>query len=131
MTTGGNEKAPPTVGAARGAGRLHSRTGKPSNRNTKQVNRKPRLTFGAADGIRITVTGRQAQTLALLIERGLRGFTSGEASPFGWARRTSHYISCLRKLGLQIETRWELAGEGVRVGRYVLACAPPIHGEGV
>lgn len=130
MTAARDKKAPPTVGAAGGAGRLHSRSGKPSERSTKRVNRKPRLTFGATDGSRITVRGRQAQTLALLVERGLRGFTSGEASPFGWARRTSHYISCLRKLGLQIETRREPAGDGAKVGRYILACPPPIYGEG-
>ena len=105
MTTGGNKKAPPTVGAARGAGRPHSQTGKPANRITKRANRKPSLTFGAADGNRITVRGRQAQTLALLVSAAC-----GASPP---ARRRLS------------------AGDGAKIGRYILACPPPIYGEGV
>lgn len=71
------------------------------------------------DGRTLTVRGRLAQTLALLIQKGPRGFTSGEASPLGWARRTSHYIRELRQLGFPILTQWEAAGDA-RVGRYIL-----------
>lgn len=67
----------------------------------------------------LTVQGRMAQTLALLIQTENRGFTSGEASPLGWARRTSHYVRELRQLGFPILTQWEKAGDA-RVGRYVL-----------
>lgn len=68
----------------------------------------------------LTVGGRLAQTLALLIQCGNRGVTAGEASPLGWARRTSHYVHGLRQLGFPILTQWEEAGDA-RVGRYVLA----------
>lgn len=71
------------------------------------------------DGRTLTVRGRLAQTLALLIQKGPRGFTSGEASPLGWARRTSHYVRELRQLGFPILTQWEEAGDA-RVGRYIL-----------
>jgi hypothetical protein len=67
------------------------------------------------------VNGREAQTLALLLERGPEGLTSGEASPLGWARRTSGYIHRLRRRGLAIVTASELTGDGARVGRYILA----------
>ena len=71
------------------------------------------------DGAPIVVSGRVAQTLLLLIETGGRGFTSGEASPYRWARRTSHYVFVLRSLGVHIDTLRELAGD-VRIGRYIL-----------
>lgn len=71
------------------------------------------------EGDQITVRGRFAQTLLLLVEAGSRGVTSGEASPLGWARRTSHYVHILRRLGLDIATVWERA-DGVRIGRYIL-----------
>lgn len=68
----------------------------------------------------VTVAGREAQTLDLLLATGPRGFTSGEASPLGWARRTSAYVHKLRRLGIPILTVWETVGDA-RVGRYVLA----------
>lgn len=70
-------------------------------------------------GVTLTVHGRMAQTLALLIQTGPRGFTAGEASTLGWARRTSHYVRELRQLGFPILTQWEQAGDA-RVGRYIL-----------
>ena len=68
----------------------------------------------------ITVHGRLAQTLALLIRVGARGFTSGEASPLGWARRTSHYVFVLRGLGVPIGKTLEPTPDGARVARYHL-----------
>jgi len=65
--------------------------------------------------------GRQAQTMRLLLDVGEHGFTSGEASPLGWARRTSEYISQLRALGVPIETIWENVPDGTRIGRYRLS----------
>lgn len=121
MTPPEHEKAPQAVGAAREAGRLRFPEGKPEDRNTQPAHIKPEVTFIVEGGEPVTVRGRQAQTLALLAERGPRGFTSGEASPLGWARRTSHYIHCLRELGVQIETRRESAGDGSRIGRYALS----------
>ena len=73
----------------------------------------------SVQGTLIEVKGRAAQTLLLLKQKGSRGFTSGEASPLGWAKRTSHYIHQLRKLGFQIVTLPEKDGDVV-IGRYVL-----------
>lgn len=72
------------------------------------------------DGDPITFTGREAQTLALLLAKGPAGFTSGEASPLGWARRTSHYVMKLRRAGVPVLTTRERAGDAT-VGRYTLA----------
>lgn len=79
---------------------------------------KATLTVGLGGAV-VTVHGRLAQTLALLIQAGPRGVTSGEASPLGWARRTSHYVRELRLRGFAIVTLREAAGDA-RVGRYVL-----------
>jgi hypothetical protein len=66
------------------------------------------------------VHGRLAQTLWLLINSGSKGQTAGDASPMGWARRTSHYVFKLRQLGLDITTIRELTSDGARIGRYRL-----------
>jgi hypothetical protein len=71
-------------------------------------------------GRTITLAGREAQTLGLLITRGDRGLTSGEASPLGWARRTAAYIHRLRRLGFRVTTTREPAGDA-SVARYRLA----------
>ena len=83
------------------------------------------------DGLTIKVpAGRLAQTMRLLLQCGEDGFTSGDASPLGWARRTSGYIHDLRKLGIPIETRWESLSDGVRIGRYLLAAQVEVqHAE--
>jgi len=67
-----------------------------------------------------TLRGRLAQTLALLIRTGAGGFTSGEASPLGWARRTSDYVHQLRARGVRMATIGERTGDA-RIGRYRLA----------
>lgn len=85
---------------------------------------KPILTVSVGSGdppLVVTVTGREAQTLAFLIERGPAGFTSGEASPLGWARRTSAYVFKLRRLGLPIGTTRETTPDGATVARYALS----------
>lgn len=66
--------------------------------------------------------GRLAETMRLLISSGPRGFTSGEASVYRWARRTGGYIWELRKRGIQIATLMETVSDGARVGRYILDC---------
>lgn len=66
-----------------------------------------------------TFRGREAQTMALLVDRGKRGFTSEEASRLGWARRTSHYIYRLRRMGVEVTTLRERVGDAW-IGRYVL-----------
>ena len=81
-----------------------------------------RVSWGERDANSARFEGREAQTLALLIDRGLRGFTSGDASALGWARRTSHYIFRLRAAGLDIETMREKVGDAV-IGRYTLRTA--------
>lgn len=84
-------------------------------------NGKAELTFRLPPDHRpMTVTGRQAETLALLIQCGAAGFTTGEASPLGWARRVSAYVGKLRALGVPIVTTWERAGDA-RIGRYALS----------
>ena len=114
------EKRRPAAGSSRG-GPSDSVSGQGrADLNPQNRARQFRLTFRILpDGPRVTVTGRVAQTLALLIKTGPKGFTSGEASPLGWARRTSHYILELRRRGLLILTVWESAGD-CRIGRYIL-----------
>lgn len=91
---------------------------------------KLRLSFRRLpDGAPQTVTGREAQTLALLVARGSEGFTSGEASPLGWGRRTSAYVHDLRRQGVSIVTALECAPDGARVGRYRLACDVELIGS--
>jgi hypothetical protein len=87
------------------------------------------LTFRVgADGEPLTVGGREAQTLALLVSVGPSGFTSGEASPLGWARRTSHYVRKLRLAGVPIATTRERIGDAT-VGRYALAATVHLIGQ--
>lgn len=73
------------------------------------------------DGKPFMVRGREAQTLRLLLRKGPAGFTSGEASPLGWARRTSHYVMKLRRAGVPISSPREMTPDGARVARYMLA----------
>lgn len=81
------------------------------------------------DGEPFTVTGREAQTLDLLIRSGETGFTSCEASPLGWARRTSAYVLKLRRKGVPVSTTRERAGDAT-VGRYRLAGRVRVLSEG-
>lgn len=82
------------------------------------------------DGAQFTAWGREAQTLRLLLRTGTMGFTSGEASPLGWARRTSHYVFKLRRAGIPITTTWETTADGARVARYSLASRLEVVTEG-
>lgn len=68
--------------------------------------------------------------LGLLLSTGPMGFTSGEASPLGWARRTSHYVFKLRRAGIPITTTWETTADGARVARYCLAAPVEVVAEG-
>lgn len=90
----------------------------------------PVLTFRLPPDHRpVTVAGRQAQTLALLIQCGPAGVTSGEASPLGWARRTSAYVGKLRQAGVPIVTTWERVADAT-IGRYTLAGPVVVIGKG-
>lgn len=94
---------------------------------------KPSLTVSWGDGdaaATMTFEGREAQTLKLLLAVGPHGFTSGDASPLGWARRTSHYVFKLRAAGLDIATTRETVADGTRVGRYTLATPVRIISRG-
>lgn len=116
----GGDRGGPSIGIPGGITPKDSRNG---------ARAQHQLTFKLLpDGGLFTVYGRMAQTLDLLIRTGPQGFTSGEASPLGWARRTSHYVLKLRGLGVPIKTTRELAGDA-RVGRYSLA-APVVVVEG-
>ncbi|EGF92905.1 hypothetical protein ABI_13430 [Asticcacaulis biprosthecium C19] len=73
------------------------------------------------DGSVAIARGREAQTLAHLIEAGPAGDTSLGFSRAKWARRTSGYVFDLRKLGFDIQTHMEQVEVDTRVARYVLA----------
>ena len=75
----------------------------------------------APDASPIAFRGREAQTLKLLMARGRKGFTSGEASPMAWARRTSAYVHKLRRAGVPIATTRERTPDGASVARYTLS----------
>ena len=81
---------------------------------------RPWLEASWGAGMQIRFHGREAQTLALLLRKDKRGFTSGQASSLGWARRTSAYVFKLRAAGLLITTIPTTIAGGVTVGRYVL-----------
>ena len=68
----------------------------------------------------VRFNGREAQTLALLLHYGAAGFTNGQASSCGWARRTSAYIFKLRRAGLEINTATLPLPCGASVGLYIL-----------
>lgn len=108
---------PGDVGASRGA---HVTAFHKATPYTSRSHAREALTVRILPGgDPITVVGRLAQTLQLLIDTRERGFTSGEASPLGWARRTSAYVQKLRELGFPIATVRERAGDAT-VGRYIL-----------
>ena len=115
------ELNPAAAGTANGA-RVASPLSKQAHHNHSHHRAcKPSLTFSLPpDTVPITVAGREAQTMRLLIQTGPQGFTSGEASPLGWARRTSDYVSKLRALGVPIETTRERVADA-NIGRYTLA----------
>lgn len=120
----------PAAGSDRGGPSMGVPGGNPSKNSRIGGRAQHRLTFRLPpDGGPVTVFGRMAQTLDLLIRMGPKGFTSGEASPLGWARRTSHYVLKLRALGVPIATTWERAGDA-RVGRYSLAGSVVMFPEG-
>jgi hypothetical protein len=107
----------PAAGVNRSGPSDVSRQGQLKN-TRKRSGAQHKLSFKLApDGVPITVRGREAQALDLLINAGPHGVTSGEASPLGWARRTSHYVYRLRALGVPIVTVMEDASDA-RVGRY-------------
>ena len=121
-------EGPGAGGAARGAGVVALGQATPSSkcRRTREA-----LTARVLpDGHPVTVSGREAQTLRLLISLGPAGFTSGEASPLGWARRTSHYVFKLRGVGFPIATVREPTADGAMVARYSLACPVEVLTEG-
>lgn len=118
----------PAAGRTADGVRDASRAAGPSDLNTTAKASKASLTVRLDDRT-LTVEGRLAQTLSLLIQCGNRGFTAGEASPLGWARRTSHYVHELRQLGFPILTQWEEAGDA-RIGRYILCGSVAVVARG-
>jgi hypothetical protein len=126
-----NETSPDRVAARTGAlnGQLWIQAR--SNLNSTSAQRKLMIRVRVR-GRTMTLTGREAQTLGLLILRSERGLTSGEASPLGWARRTAAYIHRLRRLGFRVTTTREPAGDA-SVARYRLAepveVLPPAEGQ--
>jgi len=125
----GKNKSPGTVGAAHGADGVG--LGQATSCSKSDRAREVLTARVLPDGQPISVSGREAQTLRLLISRGPAGFTSGEASPLGWARRTSHYIMCLRRAGFPISMVREPTADGSRVGRYSLGSPVAVSAEGL
>jgi hypothetical protein len=114
-----NEMSPARVAARNGA--LDGQVSRPARpKTTKPAHPRKTMIRVRVRGRTMTLTGREAQTLGLLIMRGERGLTSGEASPLGWARRTAAYIHRLRRLGFRVTTTREPAGDA-SVARYRLA----------
>jgi hypothetical protein len=74
--------------------------------------------FMLQDGGQLAVSGRIAETLALLIQRGRKGVVAFDF-PGGPAFRLAAYIHSLRKIGLIIETKRDAHAGGTH-GRYVL-----------
>lgn len=109
----------PAAGGSAERGAENAHAVEPPNNTKFGLRRKGLTACVLPDGDPITVRGRDAETLKLLIRQGALGFTSGEASPLGWARRTSHYIFKLRRAGFPIMTVREKAGDAC-VGRYSL-----------
>jgi len=128
-----NKKSPARVAARNGA--LDGQLWKEARpETTKPASPRKLLLRVRVRGRTMTLTGREAQTLGLLILRSERGLTSGEASPLGWARRTAAYIHRLRRLGFRVTTTREPAGDA-SVARYRLAepveVLPPDDGQDV
>lgn len=123
-----NNKNPGAGGAARGADGVALGQA-PSSSKCRRA-REAMTARVLPDGAPVTVAGRYAQTLRLLISRGAAGFTSGEASPLGWARRTSHYVMVLRRAGFPIDMVREPTSDGSRVGRYFLLSPVAVLTEG-
>jgi hypothetical protein len=97
---------------------------------TKAKAKKVQVTIRRLDSQFVqTLKGRPAQTLLELHHRGEKGATSGEMSPLEWSRRTSAYVSDLRNMGFEIETRYEPAGDAI-VGRYILHTPIEVVWEG-
>lgn len=108
--------APTTNGVQVGGSDVHPKP-RPS---TAKLSVKPNIEVRLSDGAFVRFQGREAQTLSLLIRKGAAGLTSGEASGYRWARRTSAYVRKLRLAGVPILTVRERVADA-RIGRYFLA----------
>lgn len=115
-----NRLMPPAVTTSGGTCEA-SGGGGPLEHDCLPMPKKFTLSFRLSpDAERTTLEGREAQTFDLLMTTGPRGFTSGEASSLGWARRTSAYIYKLRQRGLPIISEREKTADGAVVVRYTL-----------
>ena len=129
----GKTKAPSVVGATNRAHFVGSGL-RPEPRPTTakagvKSRVKPNVTVRLADGTVLSVQGREAQTLSLLMRRGPARLTSGEASGYGWSRRTSAYVRKLRLAGVPTVTASERILDA-RIGRYYLVGPVSVVSEG-
>ena len=120
------ENGPGVGGATHGAGNVALEG--PTSHSTRRPAREAIRARVLPDGEPVAVRGREAQTLRLLLTTGAAGFTSGEASPLGWARRTSHYVMKLRRAGFPILSHLESTPDGARVARYALGARVELVG---
>jgi len=92
----------------------------PSTTDTKVG--KPKLwACISEEGPDLVVGGRETQTLALLVNKGSAGVTSGAAPALAWARRTSAYVTKLCRVGVLIGLDWEITPNRSMVRRYFLS----------
>jgi len=115
-----NEMNPAATAMANGVRVAHLDSRQPLSSTLHRLV-KPKVKVKVSDDESdLALEGRKAQTPLLLIANSEQGFTSGDASPLGWARRSSAYVHKLRRLGVPILTSWETAPDGSRIGRYTL-----------
>ena len=117
------QNAPRDVAASQGGKPFSPELGKPSLAHLPDPGKiQIKVQVCPPDGPVILIPGgRKAQTMRLLLAVGSRGFTKGEASPYGWARHTGDYVFRLRGMGVPIETIREPLPDGTRIGRYRLS----------
>ena len=81
---------------------------------------KLKAIFRIGDGLEISATGREAQTIIALVDAGPKGITSLETFYAGWAVRLGAYIFDLKAMGVPIRSTRE-PHDGGNHARYYLA----------
>ena len=77
------------------------------------------IQFRLPSGVVREARGREAETIAALVDAGPRGITSLEAFRAGWAVRLAAYVHDLKTMGVPIRTSRERHAGGIH-GRYSL-----------
>jgi hypothetical protein len=80
---------------------------------------KAKVHFRLPSGLVREAVGREAETIAALVDAGPHGITSLEAFHGGWAMRLAAYVCDLRAMGVPIRTTREQHERGNHA-RYTL-----------